>query len=196
VKPENPEGFREFVASRMGALRNLAYVTCGDWHAAEDAVANALAKLYPRWGRLERPDLYAQTMVFRAAIDETRRPWWRRERSAGDALPDVGQSDPSDASDERLRVRAALLRVPVRQRAVLVLRFYLGMTSDEAAEVLGIRAATVRSQTNRGLANLRAALAAGGVDVDRSPEHRKWLDADEGRGGPRDRGATAAAIHP
>src|SRR5215468_10165088 len=85
----------------MGALRNLAYVTCGDWHAAEDAVANALAKLYPRWGRLERPDLYARTMVFRAAIDETRRPWRRRERSVGDTMPDVAQADPTGASDER-----------------------------------------------------------------------------------------------
>jgi RNA polymerase sigma-70 factor (sigma-E family) len=195
VKPEDQEGFREFVASRMSALRNLAYVTCGDWHAAEDAVANALAKLYPRWGRLERPDLYAQTMVFRAAIDETRRPWWRRERSAGDGLPDVAQADPSGTSDERMRVRAALRRVPVRQRAVLVLRFYLGMTPDEAAEVLGVRATTVRSQTNRGLANLRAALAAGGVHLDES-EHGRWLAADARTGGSGDIPAATGAIHP
>jgi hypothetical protein len=47
----------------MASLRTLAYVTCGDWHTAEDAVANALARLYPRWDRLERPDLYAQTMT-------------------------------------------------------------------------------------------------------------------------------------
>jgi DNA-directed RNA polymerase specialized sigma24 family protein len=72
----------------MPSLRKLAFVTCGDWHMAEDAVANAFIKLYPRWRRLERPDLYAKTMVVRAAIDETRRPW-RRERSAGDSLPDV-----------------------------------------------------------------------------------------------------------
>ena len=192
---DDQDGFREFVASRMGALRNLAYVTCGDWHAAEDAVANALAKLYPRWGRLERPDLYAQTMVFRAAIDETRRPWWRRERSAGDALPDVAQADPSGASDERLRVRTALQAVPVRQRAVLVLRFYVGMTGEEAAEVLGVRPATVRSQTARGLAKLRAALAAGNVVLDESSELGEWTDADAGPGGRGNVGATAAAIH-
>src|SRR5215468_3024066 len=179
----------------MGALRNLAYVTCGDWHAAEDAVANALAKLYPRWGRLERPDLYAQTMVFRAAIDETRRPWRRRERSAGDAVPDLPLDDPSGASDERLRVRMALHSVPVRQRAVLVLRFYLGMTAEEAAEVLGVRAATVRSQTSRGLANLRAALAAGGVVLDEPSELGAWTNANAGRGGPGDFRATAAALH-
>src|SRR5262245_50268557 len=163
----------------MGALRNLAFVTCGDWHAAEDAVANALTKLYPRWERLERPDLYAQTMVFRAAIDETRRPWWRRERLAGDAMPDVPQVDPTAASDERLRVHAALRKVPVRQRAVLVLRFFLGMNAEETADVLGVRAASVRSQTTRGLANLRAALAAESVVFD---EVGELSDANEGRG--------------
>ena len=88
VKAEDEQAFREFVTSEMTSLRKLAYVTCGDWHTAEDAVANALIKLYPRWRKLERPDLYVKTMVYRAAIDETRRPW-RRERSAGDAMPDV-----------------------------------------------------------------------------------------------------------
>jgi RNA polymerase sigma-70 factor (sigma-E family) len=195
LKSEDQDGFREFVASRMAALRNLAFTTCGDWHAAEDAVANALAKLYPRWGSIERPDLYVQTMVFRAAIDETRRPWWRRERLAGDAMPEVARPDPHGATDERLRVRTALLAVPVRQRAVLVLRFYLGMTAEEAAEVLGVRAATVRSQTSRGLAKLRAALAAGGVDFDEPSELGAWNHANEGRGGARDFRVSTAAVH-
>jgi len=195
LRADDQDGFREFVATRMAALRNLAFVTCGNWHAAEDAVANALAKLYPRWGRVDRPETYAQTMVVRAAIDETRRPWWRRERSAGDAMPDVAQADPTGASDERLRVRAALQAVPARQRAVLVLRFYLGMTAEEAAEVLGVRAATVRSQTTRGLANLRAALAPAGVVLEETAELGAWTDANAGPGGSGDVRATAAALH-
>ncbi|MFY1671540.1 sigma-70 family RNA polymerase sigma factor [Plantactinospora sp. WMMB334] len=195
MRPDDEEAFREFVASRMPALRKLAFVTCGDWHAAEDAVANALAKLYPRWGRLERPELYAQTMVFRAAIDETRRPWWRRERSAGDRIPEVAQADPAAATDERLRVRSALLAVPKGQRAVLVLRFYLGMTAEDAADVLGVRAATVRSQTARGLANLRAALAAGGVVVDDTAEHGGRADAGAGDGGSGGVRVATTALH-
>jgi len=82
LRAEDEQAFREFVTTQMASLRKLAYMTCGDWHAAEDAVANALVKLYPRWRKLDRPDLYAKTMVYRAAIDEKRRPW-RRERSAG-----------------------------------------------------------------------------------------------------------------
>jgi len=79
-KAEDEQAFCEFVTSQMASLRKLAYMICGDWHTAEDAVANALVKLYPR-RKLERPDLYVKTMVDRAAIDETGRPW-RRERSA------------------------------------------------------------------------------------------------------------------
>jgi DNA-directed RNA polymerase specialized sigma24 family protein len=48
VNSEDQDGFRAFVAARMSSLRVLAYLACGDWHAAEDAVANSLAKLYPR----------------------------------------------------------------------------------------------------------------------------------------------------
>lgn len=170
---DDQDGFREFVAARMASLRTLAYVTCGDWYAAEDAVANALARLYPRWGRLERPDLYAKTMVFRAAIDETRRPWWRRERPAGDVLPDVAGSDPAESTDERLRVRAALMAVPPRQRAVLFLRYFQGLGVDETAEVLGCRAGTVKSQTRHGLANLRSVLGADRIELDEPPADRR-----------------------
>jgi DNA-directed RNA polymerase specialized sigma24 family protein len=109
-------------------------------------------------------------------------------------MPDIPQADPSGASDERLQVRAALQTVPVRQRAVLVLRFFLGMSAEEAAEVLGIRAATVRSQTARGLANLRSALGEG-VDFDETAERGAWTNANAGPGGRGDVGATAAAIH-
>ena len=100
--------------------------------------------------------------------------------------------------DERLTVRRALQAVPVRQRAVLVLRYYLGMTADEAGEVLGIRAASVRSQTTRGLVNLRAALAAGGMVLDEGgvvlDELGEWTNANAGPGGAGDVRAAAAAV--
>jgi RNA polymerase sigma-70 factor (sigma-E family) len=182
LKQDDHDGFREFVAARMASLRSLAYVTCGDWHAAEDAVANTLARLYPRWGRLERPDLYAQTMVFRAAIDETRRPWWRRERPAGDVLPDVAQPDPAESTDERLRVRAALMAVPPRQRAVLFLRYFQGLSVDETAEVLGCRAGTVKSQTQHGLAKLRSVLGIDRIELDEPPDHRSATDTTTNTG--------------
>jgi RNA polymerase sigma-70 factor (sigma-E family) len=156
---EDADDFREFVRGRFEPLRALAYVTCGDWQAAEDAVAGSLAKLYLRWGKVAAPDAYARTMVVRAAIHEKRRPW-RRERAVGDAFPDVAGPDPSKAVDERLRLTAALAHVPTRQRAVLVLRFLEGLSVEETAEILGCRPGTVKSQSARGLDTLRAVLAA------------------------------------
>ncbi|MET7397443.1 SigE family RNA polymerase sigma factor [Dactylosporangium sp. NPDC005572] len=170
---DDQRAFREFVGARMASLRSLAYVTCGDWHAAEDAVANALIKLYARWRRVDRPDLYAQTMVYRAAVDETRRSWWRRERPAGDAMPDVESADPAGVSDERIRVRQALMAVPPGQRAVLFLRYYQGLTIEEAADVLGCHPGTVKSQAARGLARLRERLK----DLSESDELEEHADA-------------------
>jgi RNA polymerase sigma-70 factor (sigma-E family) len=175
LKAEDEQAFREFVTSQMASLRKLAYLTCGDWHAAEDAVAITLVKLYPRWRKLERPDLYAKTMVYRAAIDQTRRPW-RRERAAGDAMPDVAVRDPAGAVDERLRLRAALSAVPARQRAAVILRHYLGLSLEDTARVLDCTVGTAKSQVSRGLAKLRELLAAERINLNGEPME-EWTSA-------------------
>ncbi|MEU4789321.1 SigE family RNA polymerase sigma factor [Micromonospora tulbaghiae] len=175
MKAEDEQAFREFVTSQMASLRKLAYMTCGDWHAAEDAVANALVKLYPRWRKLERPDLYVKTMVYRAAIDETRRPW-RRERSAGDATPDVTVRDTAATTDERMRLRAALETVPARQRAAVVLRHYLDLSLEDTAAVLGCTVGTAKSQVSRGLAKLRESLGGEHLNLPGMPTG-EWTNA-------------------
>ncbi|GAA2897611.1 RNA polymerase sigma24 factor [Actinoplanes cyaneus] len=150
--------FRTFVAARMESLRGLAYLTCGDWQAAEDAVMAALSKLYVKWSRVENPDAYARTAVVRAAIDETRRPWWRRERAHGHAMPDRVVPDGAPVVDERLRMRAALSRLPAKQRAVIVLRFLEGLNVQETAAALKCPEGTVKAYTSRGLDALRQIL--------------------------------------
>jgi RNA polymerase sigma-70 factor (sigma-E family) len=159
------EDFRRFVSARLDSLRGLAYLTCGDWQAAEDAVSTCRAKLYVRWHKVASPERYATRMVVRAAIDEVRRPW-RRERSASHALPETIQPDRSDSISERLRVRHALRQLPIGQRAVLVLRYYQGLSVEEAAEALGRSTGTIKSQTSRGLATLRHLLAAQDLALD------------------------------
>jgi RNA polymerase sigma-70 factor (sigma-E family) len=152
------EEFRQFVSARLDALRGLAYLTCGDWQAADDAVARSLTKLYIRWASVTSPERFAARMVVRAAIDEVRRPW-RREVPASQAFPDVSEPDLTDSLMQRLHIRAALRQVPAGQRAVLVLRFYLDLSVEDAAEALGCSTGTVKSQTARGLAALRRVLA-------------------------------------
>jgi RNA polymerase sigma-70 factor (sigma-E family) len=158
VKSDDEADFRDFVSAQMDSLRGLAYLTCGDWQLAEDAVCTVLAKLYVRWTRVERPDSYARTMVVRAAIDEVRRPWWRREHAVSDAMPEPPTQDGTPAVLDRLEIRAALLRLPVVQRAVLVLRFLEGRSVPETAEALRLPEGTVKSHTARGLATLRQLL--------------------------------------
>ncbi|BBH65643.1 RNA polymerase sigma24 factor [Actinoplanes sp. OR16] len=151
--------FREFVGARMDSLRGLAYLTCGDWQAAEDAVASAMARLYAKWNRVDNHDAYARTAVVRAAIDETRRPWWRRERP-GAAMPERAEPDATQAVHDRMQTRAALRQLPARQRAVLVLRFLEGLSVEQTAVALSCPQGTVKVYTARGLATLRQIMEA------------------------------------
>lgn len=164
---DGERAYRDFVAARMVSLRRVAFLMCGDWHLAEDAVASALARLYVAWPRVRdesRVDAYARTMVVRAVVDEHRRPW-RRERVpfdeaalAGSSLDHASSADPTSAVADRIVLRQALGTLPRRRRAVLVLRFYEGLSVEETAEALGCTTGTVKSQTARALATLRELL--------------------------------------
>jgi RNA polymerase sigma-70 factor (sigma-E family) len=160
VNSDEEANYRSFVDAQAHSLRALAYLTCGDWQLAEDAVFTALAKLYTRWRRVDRPEAYARTMVVRAAIDEVRRPWWRREQPIGDVIPEPARVDSAGEVDERLRIHAALARLPVRRRAVLVLRYFEDLSVQETAEALNCPEATVKSHIVRGLRTLREVLGA------------------------------------
>ena len=143
--------FRELYVARAPALRRTAFLLCGDWHLAEDLVQQAFAKLYAAWRRAERPEAYVHQVLVRSWVDETRRPW-RRERPTN-AVPETAVS--GDVDDREV-LRAALRRVPPRQRACLVLRYFEDLSVTETARVLGCTEGNVKSQTSRGLDALRA----------------------------------------
>lgn len=148
--------FSRYFAARAHALRNTAYLLCGDWHRAEDITQAALLKLYVAWPRLARRDAldsYARRVVLRTFLAENRRSWRKREQLTGD-LPDqpqAGQDDPA----RRLLLVDALAAVPPRQRAVLVLRYWNDLSVEETAAELRCSVGTVKSQAARGLATLR-----------------------------------------
>ena len=155
----------EFVAyytARADHLRKTAFLLCGDWHLAEDLTQIAVTKLYRSWGRIERHDTldqYARRVLLRAFLDERRRPW-RREFSTIPEDPVLDQTAPSTSPDERLLLRTALLKIPKGRRAVLVLRYWADLSVEQVAQVLGCSIGTVKSQTARGLADLRAVLGS------------------------------------
>ncbi|MGH3464947.1 MAG: SigE family RNA polymerase sigma factor [Kribbellaceae bacterium] len=153
---ERDEAYTEFVRSTAGTLRRTAYLVCGDWHRADDAVQDALYKLYLAWPRVHRAgniQAYARRAVVNSAIDTGRRPW-RRETTAA-VLPDREVPDRTTDHADRDELLDALAVLGPRQRACVVLRFYDGLSIEETAEVLDCAAGTVKSQTSRGLDHLR-----------------------------------------
>ena len=105
---------------------------------------------------------YARKILLRCWLDERRKPWRRKENRDGE-VPDGALLAPDPAASygqgqARAELFRALSSVPPRQRAVLVLRFFESLSVAETAEVLGCSEGTVKSQTARGLAAMRAAL--------------------------------------
>lgn len=146
--------FAALFAARAAGTRRTAYLLCGNWQQAEDLTQTAFAKLYAAWPRLRDPaaaEAYLRQILARACVDESRRPW-RRERATAD-LPETAA--PADPADDRLALRAALARVPPRQRACLVLRYFADCSVQETAAALGCSEGTVKSNTARGLDALR-----------------------------------------
>jgi RNA polymerase sigma-70 factor (sigma-E family) len=151
------DAFRAFALSRRPALRRTAYLLCGDWHQANDLVQTTLVKLYVAWPRIrsnEPPDAYVHRILVRCFLDERRRPW-RRE-----SLVAIEERErPADRPEEDLLdLRSALGRLPRRQRATLLLRFWLDLSVAQTADALGCSEGTVKSQTARAVTTLRELL--------------------------------------
>ena len=150
--------FRAFALSRRPALRRTAFLLCGDWHQADDLVQTALVKLYVAWSRVRSdgpPDAYVQRILVRCFLDERRRPW--RRESPVELLDDA--ASPARSDEDLLDLRSALVHLPKRQRATLLLRFWLDLSVAQTADALGCSEGTVKSQTARALTTLRELLA-------------------------------------
>jgi RNA polymerase sigma-70 factor (sigma-E family) len=152
------DAFRAFALARRPALRRTAYLLCGDWHQADDLVQTALVKLYVAWSRVRAdgpPDAYVHRILVRCYLDERRRPW--RRESPVEAIDEAGRVTSSE--EDLLDLRSALARLPRRQRATLLLRFWLDLSVAQTADALGCSDGTVKSQTARALTTLREVLA-------------------------------------
>jgi RNA polymerase sigma factor (sigma-70 family) len=109
------------------------------------------------WGRLRAPEAaeaYTRTILVRTATSWFRRKGWRAERPVLE-LPDSGLPDAADDTVQRLTLLRALARLPMRQRAAVVLRFYDDLSVAETAEVMACSEGTVKSHTHHALVALR-----------------------------------------
>ncbi len=152
------EVLAELMSSSGDRLLRLAYQLCHDRAAAEDLVQEALTRVYGSWLRHPPRIEHAEAYVRRAIVNEFLRK--RRLRASTelitDRVPEQSYSGFDDVVADRDELWRALARIPARQRAVLVLRYYEQLPDVEIARLIGAKEATVRSLAARGLAGLRA----------------------------------------
>jgi RNA polymerase sigma-70 factor (sigma-E family) len=150
----SPEGFEEFVAVASPRLLRTAFLLTRDVGHAEDLLQTALAKAWRAWHRVDGdPEPYVRRIIVTSHATWWRRRW-RGEEPTGE-LPERPGESPQEAVGEREWLWQALGRLPRRQRAVLVLRFYEDLTEAQVAGLLGCSVGTVKSQASKALAKLR-----------------------------------------
>lgn len=153
-----------FVNAHYAPLLRRAYLLTGARPDAEDLVQEALARTWAaaRGRSIESPEAYVQRTMVNLYVSRWRRRRLRREDPVAELPEPVGSlggaRDATGDADERDRLWRALVSLPPRQRAVLVLRYYEDLTEAAAAELLGVTVGTIRSQTWKGLRRLETAL--------------------------------------
>jgi RNA polymerase sigma-70 factor (sigma-E family) len=146
--------FEDFVAARSRQLQRTAYLLTRDHYLAQDLVQTTYAKVWPQWARIDGdPEAYVRrTMV------NTYTSWWRRKwrgETPTEKLPEGGERGEQSRIVDRAGLMAALGRLPARQRAVVVLRYFEDLSETETARLLGCSPGNVKSQASRALAKLR-----------------------------------------
>jgi len=157
--------FEEFAAARLGAVVRFAAVLAGERALAEDIVQEVLIRAHARWdqiGCLDRPESYVRKMIVNEYLSWRRRSWRLVPSADLEAGPGSLGRDHAVDHAERDALLTEVSRLPRRQKAVLVLRYYEALSDAEIAEVLGCAPGTVRGYASRALATLR-------VDLSRTP---------------------------
>ena len=135
------------------SLARLALLMLGDRDAAQDVVQDAFLGLYRRWDKLASADA-APAYLRASVLNGCRTLLKRRSRPAlhaAEASLDSAEETLMHSEEQRA-ILAAIRRLPARQREALVLRYYLDMSEDQAARVMGVSRGTVKAATSRAVA--------------------------------------------
>jgi RNA polymerase sigma-70 factor (sigma-E family) len=156
VKQSLEDEFTAFVAVRGQSLLRVAHALTGDRDMAQDLVQGALAKAYARWPRIHGDaEAYVRKIIYNDRASLWRGAGRRNEVTVADVPDRAGEGRHDQGVADRITVEQALLTLPARQRAVLVMRYLEDRSVEETAEVLGCRPGTVASQASRALSKLR-----------------------------------------
>lgn len=164
--------YAQYAAVALPRLRRIAYLLCQDWHRADDLTQNTLTRLYVHWRRAraaENLDAYVGEILLNVYLSEQRTHWWKRTTVRAEPVEADAASGAAWAGggvDEALDLRAALMTLPPRRRATVVLRFYCDFSIEQTAHLLKCTPGTVKSQTVKALAQLRGVLEPPGPSGD------------------------------
>ncbi|MEQ4204796.1 SigE family RNA polymerase sigma factor [Actinopolymorpha sp. B17G11] len=162
MRNDDEEAFDAFVRARMPELLRFGHMLTGSPDAAGDLVQDALERTLAAWHRVRNRD-DPEGYVRRTMVNRNVSIWRRRRREQlVDDVPDRGHHDDPQLPDPELQ--RALAALPRKQRAVIVLRFAEDLSERRVAEILGCSVGTVKSQTFKALAKLRARLPEQGLD--------------------------------
>lgn len=153
--------FSAWLEARQSSLMRTAWALTGNPHDAADLVQGAVAKLYLKWDDIAdrgATDAWVRRVMVNDHTSLWRRAFKRRERST-DLVPETAVHDVTDDGTSAA-LWAHVHSLPPRQRAAVVLRYYEQLSEAETAEILGVSVGTVKSQTSRALATLRATAPA------------------------------------
>ena len=150
--------FAEFFRRTWPPLFRTTYAVAGDAGSAEDALQSAYAKAYAVWRKVssaDDPEAYVRRMAINELLGVRRRSWWRSERSVAEppSGASVGSHETSIVAHDELW--SIVLALPMRQRAVIVLRYYEDLSEQQIADTLGCSRGTVKSQASAALTTLR-----------------------------------------
>jgi RNA polymerase sigma-70 factor (sigma-E family) len=143
--------FDDFVAARSRALLRTAYLLTHDHALAEDLLQTSLAKAWFAWRRIDgNPEPYVRRILV-----NTYASWWRRRWNGEQPTDELPERAAEETGAEPTDLWQAMERLPRRQRAVVVLRYFEDLTEVQTAELLGCSVGTVKSQCSKALAKLR-----------------------------------------
>ncbi|WP_417194952.1 SigE family RNA polymerase sigma factor [Streptomyces stelliscabiei] len=151
--------FSAYVKARQPVLLRTARSLTANPCDAEDLLQTALAKTYVAWERIE--DHRALDGYVRRALLNTRTSQWRKRKVdefACDEMPEPEGAQAADPAEQQALHDAmwrAIMKLPARQRAMVVLRYYEDLSEVQTAEVLGVSVGTVKSAVSRALGKLR-----------------------------------------
>lgn len=157
------QDFEDFYQANYVRLVLILSAVLGDRQEAEDAAQEAFARALARWPRVsgyDLPEMWVRRVALRIAVDSHRR--WRRRRDASDRLQAAGapaETEPSDALPFT-ELGRALMRLPLREREVLVLHYVADMPVERIATDRGLPAGTVKDRLAAGRRRLERELAA------------------------------------